>query len=425
MKGRKAAIVLGAFLGALGTQGLWASDDDRAVPRGDSGGSMPAAADRHPGGSDSSSYSAPSYSAPAETVYFASASAGDDNRAVPRSGGSSGGGGHHSSGGSSSGSSAGAHHSSGGSGGSSYSAPSERASSARAPRTEAQRRHPQPGTGTGYRRGHYGGGYYGGRYYGSYYSPYYYWPYDNFYWGYGYYSSPWYYPRYGYYGGYGPGYGYGYGYHRGYYDRSGSVRVMVEPNETKVYVDGYYAGTSDDFDGLFQRLNLTPGRHDIALKLEGYESHNVKLYVPLDHTIKIKHRMVRGSGDRTTESSVGDPADEARYARRADDRDDDDPADMDDDRYQPEDRAARQERRDDSWPAGRERGTLRLDVSPADASIYVDGMFRGTGDDLRRLSLPAGRHRLEVVRPGYRTWERDVEVQAGETEEVDVDLPRS
>jgi hypothetical protein len=30
-----------------------------------------------------------------------------------------------------------------------------------------------------------------------------------------------------------------------------------------------------------------------------------------------------------------------------------------------------------------------------------------------------------VVRPGYRTLERDVEVTAGETEEIDVDLPRS
>ena len=61
---------------------------------------------------------------------------------------------------------------------------------------------------------------------------------------------------------------------------------------------------------------------------------------------------------------------------------------------------------------------------PADASIYVDGVFRGTGQDLRRLNLPAGRHRVEVVRPGYRTFERDVEVRAGETEEVDIALDR-
>ena len=40
-------------------------------------------------------------------------------------------------------------------------------------------------------------------------------------------------------------------------------------------------------------------------------------------------------------------------------------------------------------------------------------------------TLPEGVHRLEVVRPGYRTLERDVDVTAGEVEEIDVDLPRS
>jgi hypothetical protein len=209
--------------------------------------------------------------------------------------------------------------------------------------------------------------------------------------------------------------------------------VIVEPRDTKVYVDDYYAGVADDFDGIFQRLNLTPGRHDLSLKLDGYETLKVKLYVPLDHTIKIKHKMVRGSADTVTEQTIGDPADGERYARRADDDVEDDDRDYGRDRRRDDDRdrrdddryGSRDDRGDDSWPARAERGTLRLDVSPADASIYVDGMFRGTGQDLRRLTLPAGRHRLEVVRPGYRTVERDVEVQAGEDEEVDVELPRS
>lgn len=381
MKGRQAAIVLGAFLGALGTQGLSAGDNDRAVPRG--GGSSGGGSSR--GGGSSAAARQPSSSSS----------------------------------------------SSGGSSVSSGSSRSSEQAASRAPRTDAQRRQPVPGTGRGYGYGH------GGRHYGGYYRPYYYYPYNNFYFGYGFYS-PWYYPYYGgFYGGYGfgPYYGYGYGPYYGgyggggYYDNSGSVRVIVEPNKTKVYVDEYYAGTADDFDGIFQRLNLRPGRHDITLKLEGYETHKVKLYVPLDHTLKIKHKMARGAADVVSESTVGDPADEERYARRRADEYDRERPEADD-RYEPRDRAddgapRADDQRDDSWPAARERGTLRLDVSPADASIYVDGMFRGTGQDLRRLNLPPGRHRLEVVRPGYRTLERDVEVRAGETEQVDVELQKS
>jgi hypothetical protein len=369
---RQAAVVLGAFLGALGTQGLWAGDNDRAVPRGggsSSGGSHgggSSAMDRHPGSSGSSHGS--TYSAPS---------------------GSSG----------------------------AY-------QSSRTPRTGAQSRHPRPGQG---HSGHGHGGYYGGHggYYGGYY-PYY----DPYYWGYGYW--PWYYP---YYGGFYAGFGFGYpfyggpyvggAYYGGYPDIAGSVRVIVEPTKTKVYVDEYYAGVVDDFDGMFQRLNLKPGRHDVTLKLDGYETHKVKLYVPLDGTIKIKHKMVKGTPGQVSESTVGDPADEERYAQLERQRRQDYERYRSEQRAEKEDRYPSRDRADDSTPASRERGTLRLDVSPADASIYVDGTFRGTGQDLRRLNLPPGRHRLEVVRPGYQTLERDVEVREGETEEVAVDLVKS
>src|SRR5690348_18075962 len=54
------------------------------------------------------------------------------------------------------------------------------------------------------------------------------------------------------YGGY---YGYSPGYYRSRYRDGGSVRIQVEPSKTRVYVDGYYAGIVDDFDGIFQRLS--------------------------------------------------------------------------------------------------------------------------------------------------------------------------
>ena len=286
------------------------------------------------------------------------------------------------------------------------------------PRTDAQARHPRPGTGTG-DRGFYG--YRSGRSYG--YSPRYYgyrsydrWYYDPF--SYGYYGySPWYY---GGYWGYSPSrYRYGSGY--GYRD-AGSLRVIVDPEQTRVYVDGYYAGIADDFDGIFQRLYLPPGRHEITLKLEGHRSHRFRVYVPVDQTIKIHHVMQRGTGEDTDEV-VGDPAawsrrgdrdrDEA-YERREADRDRDEAygrRDADEDLVEDE--------RDSA-----EAGTLRLDVKPPDASVYVDGEFRGSGRRVENLRLAPGRHRIEVVRPGYRTVERDVEVRAGEWTSLEVELSR-
>ena len=35
-------------------------------------------------------------------------------------------------------------------------------------------------------------------------------------------------------------------------------------------VDGYYAGVVDDYDGVFQRLNLEAGSHLIEIEAPGY-----------------------------------------------------------------------------------------------------------------------------------------------------------
>lgn len=262
--------------------------------------------------------------------------------------------------------------------------------------TAAQLRHPRAGTGSGFRdRGFRGRNYW--------YDPYWYGGRGWYGWS-GWYGGPygWYSPYYysGFYG-YSPyQHRYGYSAYRG-----GSVRVLVDPNEARVYVDGYYAGIADDFDGIFQRLHLAPGRHDITLKLEGYRTHRVKLFVPYDHTIKLHHKMVRGTGEDVSEDVVGRPEDYARYDERDEDLDE-----MD----------ARDRRSDQDL----DRALVRLDVEPPDASVYVDGAFRGTGRELRRLRLVPGRHRIEVVRPGYRTVEREVEVRPGQTLDLEIDLQR-
>ena len=63
------------------------------------------------------------------------------------------------------------------------------------------------------------------------------------------------------------GYAYGYGY--GY--PTGELRLQVRPRHAEVYVDGYYAGQVDEFDGIFQSLRLEEGEYHIELIAPGYE----------------------------------------------------------------------------------------------------------------------------------------------------------
>jgi len=47
--------------------------------------------------------------------------------------------------------------------------------------------------------------------------------------------------------------------------------LKVKPREADVFVDGYYAGRVDDFDGVFQRLRVESGPHRIEIRADGYE----------------------------------------------------------------------------------------------------------------------------------------------------------
>jgi len=105
------------------------------------------------------------------------------------------------------------------------------------------------------------------------YRPYYYPRYSfGFYAGWPYYYSPYYYP----YGYYGYGYPYGYPFYGGvYYGDSrvarglGSLQIKDAPEKAQVFADGYYAGVVDDFDGVFQHLDLEAGTHHIEIRPEG------------------------------------------------------------------------------------------------------------------------------------------------------------
>jgi hypothetical protein len=351
------AVLYACMMGAIPAN-AWpqGQSDDRAVPRGSSEG--PTAGPRH---RDSGTASAPGSSS---SERFESPRASSDSR--------------------------------GGSGDSRVRSRSN---------PDAASRRPRPGTGSGDRAFRGGGE---GRYWSAPYSGYYYDPYS-YSWRYGFRSAS--YP-YGFYD-----YGYSYGGYYGYYPyrvyryREGNIaqlRVIVEPSKTRVYVDGYYAGTADDFDGIFQRLAVTPGRHDITLKLEGYKTHTFKIYANREQTLKLRFDMIRGAGESEEQLGGEAPAISDREREFEQNRDrlgpDGEP------RYVP--------------PTSRERGLVSFEVEPEDASIYVDGEFYGKASELRSLDLPLGRRRIEVVRPGYKTAEMEITVEAGRNPAVHITLQK-
>ena len=75
-------------------------------------------------------------------------------------------------------------------------------------------------------------------------------------------------------------------------------------------------------------------------------------------------------------------------------------------------------------PPASDTGRVRLEVRPDDASVYVDEEFWGNARETKILTLRSGRHLIEVVRPGFETVRREVDVVRGGTGEVLVELRR-
>jgi hypothetical protein len=84
-----------------------------------------------------------------------------------------------------------------------------------------------------------------------------------------------------------------------------------------------------------------------------------------------------------------------------------------------------QDRDGDSVADAQDSGRLRLDVRPADATIYVDDQFHGTAGSTTVLTLAPGRHTVEVARPGFQTERRVVEVGRGEGRSLSIALQRA
>jgi len=143
----------------------------------------------------------------------------------------------------------------------------------------------------------------------------YYDPYYSFYYGYG---GAGYSCGYSYYGCpyssfFFPGYGFGLGYmsdpflyggggggsdpyQGGYrastsYHETGSLRLKIKPNQAQVYIDGYYVGLVDSFDGAFQKLGIDAGTHKVEIRAEGYQTAEFEIVIAPGETATYKGEL--------------------------------------------------------------------------------------------------------------------------------------
>ncbi|HSF13943.1 MAG TPA: PEGA domain-containing protein [Vicinamibacteria bacterium] len=184
-----------------------------------------------------------------------------------------------------------------------------------------------------------------------------------------------------------------------------SVRFHVHPKQTEIYVDGYFAGIVDDFDGS-KRLRLDPGAHEITLYLDGHRMHRQLVNPGPGNEVRLRHDMepqlpgepkpVRPSAG-TPSASVPTPTSSTVPSSAPP------PAPA---------------------PASTELASLVVRAQPADVLIIVNGepWSAPPGADSLTLHLPAGRHRVEIEKEGYETFRTQVDLSPGESTDLNVQL---
>lgn len=203
------------------------------------------------------------------------------------------------------------------------------------------------------------------------------------------------------------------------------VDTDISPERALVYLDGELIGTADDFDGFPDYLYLEPGRYVLEFKLTGYKPESFEIEAEEGRFFPLKMKMERVPGERVEawykNQTKGLPTRRVFAKPQA--------APESVARRGPDPSLRRETRGEEREPqrmrASRE-AALDLRVSPPNAAVFLDGELVGTAEELSRLerglAVAAGEHDIEIMAPGKKPRSIRVAVEAGERQQVVVEL---
>ncbi len=164
-------------------------------------------------------------------------------------------------------------------------------------------------------------------------------------------------------------------------DVLGEVQLEGKTNVEKtsgVWVDGQYVGYLKELKGS-KKILLLPGEHTISVRQNSYQDFNQKVTVQPGET-----QIVRVSMEKAATGAM---------------------------------------------PRDAELATIKLNVSPSRAAVFLDGRFVGHAGELggigKALQVVPGTHRIRIALPGYTTFQTDINPLPKQKVEVKTDLVKS
>lgn len=161
-------------------------------------------------------------------------------------------------------------------------------------------------------------------------------------------------------------------------DVMGEVRFEGDTQldrDSGVWVDGQYLGYVKELKGK-KKVMLLPGHHQISVRQGGYQNFERDLVVEPGEAVTLQVNMKMIPGAKTPDVT----------------------------------------------------SELKVTVHPKRAAVFLDGNYVGHASELggkfHSLLVSPGKHQLKIELPGYRTFETEVDVLAGQKSEVKTELVR-
>jgi hypothetical protein len=164
-------------------------------------------------------------------------------------------------------------------------------------------------------------------------------------------------------------------------DVLGEVDLAGKTNVEKtsgVWVDGQYVGYLQELKGS-KKILLLPGEHTISVRQNGYQD-SIQTVTVQPGQAQIVHVSM--------EKAATGP-----------------------------------------MPPDAELATIKVNVNPSRAAVFVDGRFVGHVGELgglgRSLQVVPGKHQIRIALPGYKTFQTDINSLPKQKVEVKTDLVKS
>ncbi len=190
------------------------------------------------------------------------------------------------------------------------------------------------------------------------------------------------------------------------------IIFRVQPDDAHILLNGRFIGEAFEFSTTHSALKLTSKNHEIVIKKKSYKEVMIDLHQYSSRNIVIQLQMKADNAliPETRKKKPVPKVEKPEYMAKTEPVKDP----VTESKSQVESNLF--------------ASNITLEIQPAEAAIYLNGKFWGivpeTGK-IENLRLKSGTYTLEVIKPGYQSSKRTIEIKSQKLIKITIKLEKT